>query len=128
MSRPTSPERIQLEKDRAIRKERRERKAQIREARQKERLRKKQTHESIVQHNGITPVKADDRYLGLRDAIAYSPLVFCGGCGVIVRENSLIDGVCDSCKFGKEVQSEKSTLKPKGDTEEGSPCGSPLRG
>ena len=105
MSRPKSPERIQADADKAIRKERRERKRQEREARRKERDRKRATHERVIQNNGIPKVQSGGEQLGLRDAIVYSPLVLCGGCGAIVRDNAIIGNLCPRCKYGKEVQS-----------------------
>jgi len=105
MSRPKSAARIQTDLDKAIRKERRECKRQEHETRRKERERKRATHESIVKNNGISPIHSGGEQLGLRDAIVYSPLVLCGGCGAIVRDNAIIGNLCPRCKYGKEVQS-----------------------
>lgn len=102
MSRPKSPERIQADIDKAIRKERRERKRKEREARRTERLRKRATHESVIR-NGVPKVQSDGQEFGIRDAIAYSPFVLCGGCGVIIRESALIGDLCPTCQYGKEV-------------------------
>ena len=107
MSRPKSPERIQADIDKAIRKERRERKRQECEARRKERERKRAIHESIVKNNGISPIHSGGEQLGLRDAMTYSPLVLCGGCGAIIRKSALIGDLCPTCKYGKEVIDEK---------------------
>jgi len=127
MSRPKSAATIQLERDRAIRKERREQKRTEREVRRKERLRKRATHESVIRHNGIIPVKADERYLGLRDAIAYSPLTWCEACKCIVRESAMKGDVCEACWFtseGKEVVLDD--MKTEAETElRGDPCGRP---
>jgi len=105
MSRPKSPARIQADLDKAIRKERRERKRQECEAKRTLRARKRATHESIVKNNGISPIHSGGEQLGLRDAIVYSPLVLCGGCGAIVRDSAIIGNLCPKCKYGKEVQS-----------------------
>ena len=102
MSRPKSPERIQLECDKAIRKERLERKRKEREAMRTIRVRKRATHEHVAQ-NGIPKVQSGGEKLGLRDAIAYSPLVLCGGCGGVIRESSTIGDLCPKCKYGKEA-------------------------
>lgn len=107
MSRPKSPERIQADRDRAIRKERLELKKKLREARRAERDRRRATHESIVRNNGIPKVQSGGAHLGIHDAIAYSPLVLCGGCGVIIRESGLIGDLCPRCKYGKEVESKE---------------------
>jgi len=120
MSRPKSPERIQADIDKAIRKERRERKRQECEAKRTLRARKRATHESIVKNNGISPIHSGGEQLGLRDAITYSPLVLCGGCGVIIRESSLIGDLCPRCKHGKEVQSAQyKGCQTQGDTPTG---------
>jgi len=113
MSRPKSAARIQADIDKAIRKKRRECKRQEHETRRKERERKRATHESIVKNNGISPIQSGGEKLGLRDAMTYSPLVLCGGCGVIVREDSLIDGFCPGCKYGEEVVDSPDVLKAK---------------
>jgi len=107
MSRPKSPARIQADRDKTIRKERRERKRQECEARRKERERKRAIHESIVKNNGISPIHSGGEQLGLRDAMTYSPLVLCGGCGAIIRKSALIGDLCPTCKYGKEVIDEK---------------------
>jgi len=106
MSRPKSPERIQRDLDKAIRKERRERKRQEREAKREARLKKQAVHEHVAQ-NGIPKVQSGGMELGIRDAIAYSPLVLCGGCGVIIRESAIIGDLCPTCKYGKEVESKE---------------------
>jgi len=90
MSRPKSPERIQADIDKAIRAERRERKRKEREAKRTIRAKKKATHEHVVK-NGVPKVQSGGQELGIREAIAYSPLVLCGGCGVIIRESALIE-------------------------------------
>jgi len=105
MSRPKSPERIQRDLDKAIRKERRERKRKEREAKRAARLKKQMTHESVVRNNGISKVQSGGAHLGIHDAIGYSPLVLCGGCGAIVRDSAIIGNLCPKCKYGKEVQS-----------------------
>jgi hypothetical protein len=107
MSRPKSPERIQADIDKAIRKERRERKRQECEAKRTLRARKRATHESIVKNNGISPIHSGGEQLGLREAMTHSPLVLCGGCGVIIRKSALIGDLCPTCKYGKEVIDEK---------------------
>jgi len=105
MSRPKSAARIQADIDKAIRKERKERKIAEAETKREARLKKRLTHESIVKNNGISPIHSGGEQLGLRDAIVYSPLVLCGGCGAIVRDNAIIGNLCPRCKYGKEVQS-----------------------
>ena len=102
MSRPKSPERIQADIDKAIRKERRERKQTEQEAKREVRLEKQRVHEHVVK-NGVPKVQSGGQELGIRDAIAYSPLVLCGGCGVIIRESALIGDLCPACQYGKEV-------------------------
>ena len=102
MSRPKSPERIQADIDKAIRKERRERMRQEREAKRAARLKKQMTHESIMRNNGIPKVQSGGAHLGIHDAIGYSPLVLCGGCGDAIRESILIGDLCPKCKYGKE--------------------------
>ena len=103
MSRPKSPERIQADADKAIRKERRERKRTEREAKRAARLKKQMTHESIMRNNGIPKVQSGGQELGIRDAIAYSPLVFCARCGMLSRSNEFIGGLCEACHYGKEL-------------------------
>ena len=124
MSRPKSPERIQADLDKAIRKERRERKRQECEARRKERERKRAIHESIVKNNGISPIHSGGEQLGLRDAIAYSGSEhgLCERCKGFFRIDDFIDGLCPKCKYAKEVVDSPECLKAKqGDALEGSP-------
>jgi len=102
MSRPKSEATIQLEHDRSIRKERMELKRQEREAKRQARLKKRMTHESVVR-NGVPKVQSGGTELGIHDAIAYSPLVICAGCAEVVREILDADGLCEKCKYGKEV-------------------------
>ena len=101
MSCPKSPERIQLERDKAIRKERRERKCKEREAKRTIRARKRATHDHVVQ-NGIPKVQSGGQHLGIRDAINHSQLLFCARCGRISRSNEFIGGLCEGCHYGKE--------------------------
>ena len=103
MSRPKSPERIQADIDKAIRRERRDRLCGEREAKRQARLKKHLTHESVVRNNGIPKVQSGGTELGIREAIAYSPLVICAGCAEAVREILDADGLCEKCKYGKEV-------------------------
>jgi hypothetical protein len=114
MSRPKSEATIQRERDRAIRKERREQKRAERDAKQEVRLKKQMTRESVKQ-NGIPQVQSGSAQLGIRDAIAYSPLVLCGGCGAIVRESAVIGDLCEKCKYRKEVEETEEILKEQGD-------------
>ena len=111
MSRPKSAARIQADLDKAIRKERKERKIAEAETKREVRLKKRLTHESIVKNNGISPIHSGGEQLGLRDAIVYSPLVLCGGCGAIVRDNAIIGNLCPRCKYGKEVVDSPECLK-----------------
>jgi len=104
MSRPKSPERIQRDLDKAIRKERREQKQAEQKAKREVRLEKQRVHES-VERNGVPKIRPEESHFGLREAVAYSPLVLCGGCGVIVRDSAIIGNLCPKCKYGKEVQS-----------------------
>ena len=97
---------IQLERDRAIRKERRELKRREREAKRKARLKRRLTHESIIR-NGIPTVRSGGTELGIHDAVAYSPLVICAGCAEAVREILDADGLCEKCKYEKEVLQEE---------------------
>ena len=127
MSRPKSPERIQADIDKAIRKERRERKQTEQEAKREVRLEKQRVHEHVVK-NGVPKVQSGGQELGIRDAIAYSPLVLCGGCGVIIRESALIGDLCPACQYGKEVQSaQQYTLNAKQEgASTGGQVGSPM--
>jgi hypothetical protein len=102
MSRPKSPERIQADADKAIRQERLDRKRKEREAKRTIRARKRATHEHVIQ-NGIPKVQSGGTELGLHDAIAYSPLVFCARCGRLSRSNEFIGGLCEGCHYGKEL-------------------------
>ena len=121
MSRPKSPERIQADIDKAIRKERRERMRKERDAKRAIRARKRATHESVMR-NGVPKVHSGGTELGIHDAIAYSPIVICAGCAEVVREILDADGLCEKCKYGKEVVDSPKCLKPKqGDALEGSP-------
>ena len=95
------------ERDKKIREDRRERKQAEQEAKREARLKKWLTHESIVKNNGISPIHSGGEQLGFRDAITYSPLVLCGGCGVIIRKSALIGDLCPTCQYGKEVIDEK---------------------
>ena len=104
MSRPKSPERIQRDLDKAIREERREQKQAEQKAKREVRLEKQRVHES-VERNGVPKIRPEESHFGLREAVAYSPLVLCGGCGVIVRDSAIIGNLCPKCKYGKEVQS-----------------------
>ena len=127
MSRPKSPERIQADIDKAIRKERWDRKRTEREAKRAARLKKQMTHESIVRNNGISKVQSGGAHLGIHDAIAYSPLVLCGGCGDAIRESVLIGDLCPKCKYKKEVVDSPECLKAKqGDALEGGQVGRPI--
>jgi hypothetical protein len=114
MSRPKSEATLQRELDRKIREERRERKNAEREAKREVRLKKQMTRESVKQ-NGVPQVQSGSAQLGIRDAIAYSPLVLCGGCGAIVRESAVIGDLCEKCKYRKEVEETEEILKAQGD-------------
>ena len=92
------------ERDKNIREDRRERKQAEREAKREIRLEKQRVHESVVR-NGVPKVRPEESRFGLREAIVYSPLVLCGGCGAIVRDSAIIGNLCPKCKYGKEVQS-----------------------
>ena len=123
MSRPKSPERIQADIDKAIRKERRERLRKEREAKRTLRARKRATHEHVVQ-NGISKLQSGGELLGIRDAIAYSGSEhgLCERCKGFFRMDDFIDGLCPKCKYAKEVVDSPECLKAKqGDALEGSP-------
>jgi len=127
MSRPKSPERIQADIDKAIRKERRERKRTEREAKRAARLKKQMTHESIMRNNGISKVQSGGAHLGIHDAMNYSPLLFCARCGRLSRSNEFFGGLCESCHYGKEVVDSPECLKAKqGDALEGGQVGRPI--
>ena len=102
MSRPRSPERIQADIDKAIRKERRERMRKERDAKRAIRARKRATHESVMR-NGVPKVHSGGTELGIHDAITHLPLVICAGCAEAVREILNADGLCEKCKYGKEA-------------------------
>ena len=111
--------RAEKARDKMIREDRRERKQSEQEAKRKVRLEKQRVHES-VERNGVPKVKPEESRFGLREAIAYSPLVLCGGCGAIVRESAIIGDLCPRCKYGKEVQSaQHKGCQTQGDTPTG---------
>ena len=129
MSRPKSAERIQADLDKAIRKERRERKRQECEAKRTLRARKRATHESIVKNNGISKLQSGGELLGIRDAIAYSGSEhgLCERCKGFFRMDDFIDGLCPKCKYAKEVVDSPECLKAKqGDALEGGQVGRPI--
>jgi len=128
MSRPKSAERIQADLDKAIRKERRERKRQECEAKRTLRARKRATHEHVVQ-NGISKLQSGGELLGIRDAIAYSGSEhgLCERCKGFFRMDDFIDGLCPKCKYAKEVVDSPKCLKAKqGDALEGGQVGRPI--
>ena len=128
MSRPKSAERIQADLDKAIRKERRERKRQECEAKRTLRARKRATHEHVVQ-NGISKLQSGGELLGIRDAIAYSGSEhgLCERCKGFFRIDDFIDGLCPKCKYAKEVVDSPKCLKAKqGDALEGGQVGRPI--
>ena len=90
---------IQLERDRAIRKERTELKRQEREVR----LEKQRVHES-VERNGVPKIRPEESHFGLREAMEHSPLMGCSGCHALVRE--LYGTLCERCHYSKEVNDE----------------------
>jgi len=116
MSRPKSEKTLALEHDRAIRKERLERKRTEREAKRAARLKKQMTHESVVRNNGISKVQEGNQYFGLRDAIAVNEIMFCESCGHVVREKEMIGDICNICYHGKEVNDPEPELKAQGDS------------
>ena len=128
MSRPKSAERIQADLDKAIRKERRERKRQECEAKRTLRARKRATHEHVVQ-NGISKLQSGGEQLGLRDAMAYSGSEhgLCERCKGFFRMDDFIDGLCPTCQYAKEVVDSPECLKAKqGDALEGGQVGRPM--
>jgi hypothetical protein len=103
MSRPKSPERIQADIDKAIRKERQDRKRAEKDARRKLRQERKRVREHVAE-NGISKIrKAEDHEFGFRAAVAFHALVYCEGCGRLVRDEPDKNGFCERCKYGKEV-------------------------
>jgi hypothetical protein len=103
MSRHKSPERIQADIDKAIRKERQDRKRAEKDARRKLRQERKRVREHVAE-NGISKIrKAEDHEFGFRAAVAFHALVYCEGCGRLVRDEPDKDGLCERCKYGKEV-------------------------
>jgi len=95
--------RAEKQRDKLIRTERRERKKAERDAKRKERERKRLTHESIVRNNGISSVKASVERFGLREAMDYSPFRSCDKCNIIIRDREMTDNLCDSCHYEKET-------------------------
>jgi hypothetical protein len=91
--------REEKERDRGIREERRQQKAAEKQAKREERLKRQLVHESI-ERNGVPKVQSGGMQLGIRDAIAYSPLVDCDRCHTLVRE--LIGGLCERCHYSNE--------------------------
>jgi len=100
-------------RDKVIREERRQQKAAEKQAKKEERMKRQLVHES-VERNGVPRVESGDTHLGLRDAIEYSPYVLCPECHQAVRENRTIEGVCERCHYGKEVNGEDEKLKTEG--------------
>jgi len=107
MSRPKSPERIQTDIDKAIRKERRDLKQKIRDARRAERLRKKATHEHVMKNNGIQKIKPEMTGIGFREAIEGELHVICARCHSIIRECEIIISICERCKYSMEANDKK---------------------
>ena len=103
MSRPKSEATIQMERDRAIRKERRDRLRGECEARRIIRLAKERARES-VKRNGVPQIKPDDSRFGFREAVAHLPLVDCSRCHALVRE--FYGTLCERCHYSKEVNDE----------------------
>jgi hypothetical protein len=97
VSRPKSPERIQLEADRAIRKERREVRRKLREARRAAREHKRIVRAGIAEH-GIPKVESSGEHFGIRDAIALNPWTWCEG-GHPTKEKELMGVLCAACYF-----------------------------
>jgi len=132
MSRQKSNRTLLLEQERAARKaeriRKREEKKQTKktreerrllkfegaEAKRKERLRRKTVRES-VERNGTPKVQEGGTYLGIREAIEYSPLVLCPGCRQAIRDTSMIGPLCERCHFLKEVNDPEPELKAQGD-------------
>jgi len=101
MSRPKSPERIQADIDKAIRKERRERMRKERDAKRAIRARKRATHESVMR-NGVPKVQPSESRFGLREAMEHSPLMWCESCDCIVREREMVGNICEQCYHSTE--------------------------
>jgi hypothetical protein len=92
-----------MERDRAIRKERRDRLRGECEARRIIRLAKERARES-VKRNGVPQIKPDDSRFGFREAVAHLPLVDCSRCHALVRE--FYGTLCERCHYSKEVNDE----------------------
>jgi hypothetical protein len=101
MSRHKSEATIQLERDRAIRKERLERKRKEHEVKREARLKKRLTHESVVR-NGVPKVQPSESRFGLREAMEHSPLMWCESCDCIVREREMVGNICEQCYHSTE--------------------------
>ena len=98
MSRPKSPERIQLEADRAIRRERRETRRKLRDARRATREAKRIVRAGIGAH-GIPKVEASGERFGIREAIALNCWAWCETGKHVVREKELMGDLCAACYF-----------------------------
>jgi hypothetical protein len=116
MSRHKSPERIQLEQDKAIRKERRDRKRQEREERRRFRIEKQRTREHVAK-NGVPKVELDNSSFGFWDAIHYDALTCCESCCRVVYESRMMGDICEQCFYSKEaIDRIGSGLETQGDT------------
>ena len=100
--------------------ERRAQRKAEREARRALRLKKRMTHESVMA-NGTPKVQPDDSRFGLREALTYSPLMFCEACNRIVRESEMAGDICEFCyyEYGERRSDRISPKKEHGDTPKG---------
>ena len=94
MSRPKSEKTLALERDRAIRRERRELKRKAREARRAKREMKRRVREGIAQ-NGVPKV---ERTISVHDALSHNP---CDSCHRIVGNIDIIQRFCRTCCYSE---------------------------
>lgn len=115
-----SPERIQSDIDKSIRKERRDRKRQERETRQKLRIEKQRIREHVAK-NGVPGVKAEVEHYSVHAAVSYSP---CNGCQSIVGNAEIVHEFCRDCEYGEEVIRDE---RVKQETQGDAPAADPLK-
>jgi hypothetical protein len=118
MSRHKSPERIQRDIEKAIRKERRERKRQEREERRRLRIEKRRVREHVAK-NGIAGAQLNESSFGFWDAIHYDALTICESCCRVVYESRMMNDVCEQCFYSKEVIHDEQGLKTENAVAEG---------
>ena len=102
MSCHKSPERMQSDMDKAIRKERWERKRQERDERRKLRKEKQRVRESIAK-NGVPGVQFHESSFGFWDAIHHDALTCCESCNRVLYESRMMGDICEQCFYSKEA-------------------------